>query len=87
MYNLCYNGGMTKRFTIPAPDELHRLAKAKAAKDDISLTTVICRLVCGWLNGEIELPECGEPEPASPYFADGGLSVRSGALSGYAVWL
>jgi len=43
------------------------LAKAKAATDGISLTTVICRLVCGWLRGEIELPECGEPENAGDY--------------------
>ena len=28
-----------------------------------------------------------EPEPDSPYYADGGVSVRPGGLPGYAVWL
>lgn len=62
-----------KRFAIPAPDELHRQAKAKAASDGISLTSVVCRLVCGWLAGEIELPECGEPDNLEGYEFVSGL--------------
>lgn len=54
-----------KRFAIPAPDELHRQAKVKAAADGMSLTTVVCRLICGWLSGEIKLPECSESENAT----------------------